>query len=235
MLAVKTMAGSRPYSLHEGTCSGDKFLEVFTRRNFYIVFILKQSSRGLVGTKMTFSDWFILILSRGHVAWTVHTRRQSHFLLFCRRDMSPQFKLVWIQGTCRGDKILSPRQDFFLKIDRSHEWTCRGDMSRGHVAGTCRGDMSPGHVPSCVPTLKSNKKRITVLELLYSSRRIIFLWYISYLPSGRCVYRPRTSVNVRTKAAGPHGLHSRPRAKIFSIFTDRPWPVNNIIFSLRFP
>ena len=55
--------------------------------------------------------------------------------------MSPQFKLIWIQGTCRGDKISSPQQEFSWKIERSHD-------------GICPRDMSLQHVPSCVPTLK---------------------------------------------------------------------------------
>ena len=47
--------------------------------------------------------------------------------LFCRCDMSPQFKLIWIQGTCRADKIPSPQQDFSWKSS---------DHMMGFVAGT---------------------------------------------------------------------------------------------------
>ena len=126
------------HCLHEGTCSGDKFLEVFTRRNL---------SQGL-------AKWPFLIglfwYCRGDMLHEQFTRGDKlHFLLFCRCNMSPEFKLVWIQGTCRGDKILSPRQDFFMKIDRSHE-------------GTCCGDLLPGHVPSCVPTF-------SLICILYTS------------------------------------------------------------------
>ena len=31
---------------------------------------------------------------------------------FCQRDMSHELKSSWIHATCRGDKILAPRQDF---------------------------------------------------------------------------------------------------------------------------
>ena len=68
--------------------------------------------------------WFRFLIglfsevSREHVAWTV-TRGDlacnRGVTLFCCRDMSPQFKLTWIQGTCRGDKISSPQQDFSWK------------------------------------------------------------------------------------------------------------------------
>ena len=58
--------------------------------------------------------------------------------LFCRRDMSPQFKLIWIQGTCRGDKISSPQQDFSWK-------------SSVHTMGFVAGTKSPRHVPATCP------------------------------------------------------------------------------------
>ena len=110
------------HCLHEGTCSGDKFLEVFTRRNL---------SQGL-------AKWPFLIglfwYCRGDMLHEQFTRDDNR--IFCCFVAA-----VWIQGTCRGDKILSPRQYFFMKIDRSHEETCRGDLSRGHV-------------PSCVPTFR---------------------------------------------------------------------------------
>ena len=54
--------------------------------------------------------------------------------LFCRRDMSPQFKLIWIQRTCRGDKISSPQQDFSWKSSVH---------TMGFVPATCPCNMSP--------------------------------------------------------------------------------------------
>ena len=58
--------------------------------------------------------------------------------LFCRRDMSPEFKLIWIQGKCRGDKISSPQQVFSWK-------------SSVHTMGFVAGTKSPRHVPATCP------------------------------------------------------------------------------------
>ena len=60
-------------------------------------------------------------------------------MLFCRRDMSPQFKLIWIQGTCRADHISSPEQDFSWKLSV-------------HTMGFVAGTLTLQHVLSCVPT-----------------------------------------------------------------------------------
>ena len=120
------------HCLHEGTCSGDTFLEVFTRRNLsqdlakwpFLIGLFcycrgdmlhEQFTRGdnrifccfVAATCPLNSNWFEF---RGHVAATK----------FCPRDKIFSWKLIV--------------------------------HTRGHVAGTCRGDMSPRHVPSCVPT-----------------------------------------------------------------------------------
>ena len=65
--------------------------------------------------------------------------------LFCRRDMSSQFKLIWIQGTCRGDKISSPQQDFSWK-------------SSVHTMGFVAGTKSPRHVPATCPLVWADLK-----------------------------------------------------------------------------
>ena len=94
---------------------------------------------------------------------------------FCPRNMSPEFRSVWIEGTCRGDKITlhpsymqgrlvwtvhatCPETLIFLRQDPLCKrfkkpipatcpfvWTVHEILSR---------DMSLQHVPLCVPTLK---------------------------------------------------------------------------------
>jgi len=56
--------------------------------------------------------------------------RQGCLRLFCRCDMSHEFKPVWIRATDRSDKRLSQRRWF------SH--VTRGDLSRRRVAAICR-------------------------------------------------------------------------------------------------
>ena len=78
---------------HEGSCCGDRFLEVFARR------VLSQGH-----VVISFSDWFIawfiglLVKCRGDISHEQFTRGDLAFnrgvTLFCRRDMSPQCKLI---------------------------------------------------------------------------------------------------------------------------------------------
>ena len=68
------------------------------------------------------------------VVWTAAAT--SRLLLFCRCDMSHEFKPVnvWIRATDRSDKILLQRRWF------SH--VTRGDLLQQPVAATCRSDLS---------------------------------------------------------------------------------------------
>ena len=89
----------------EGACCGDRFLEVFTRR------VLSQGH-----IVISCSEWFIFLKCRWDMLHEHFTRGDLAcnrvVTLFCRRDMSPQFKMISILGTCRADKISSPQQDF---------------------------------------------------------------------------------------------------------------------------
>ena len=58
--------------------------------------------------------------------------------------MSPQFKMIWILGTCRTQ--FRPRS----KIFHENRAFTRRDLSRGQSLR----DMTLQHVPSCVPTFK---------------------------------------------------------------------------------
>ena len=90
-------------------------------------------------------SWFRFLLvyfpkCRGDMSHEQFTRGDLAFnravTLFCRRDTSPQFKLIWIQGTCRGEKISGTR--FFMK-------------SSVHTMGFVAGTKSPRHVPATCP------------------------------------------------------------------------------------
>ena len=87
-----------------GACCGDRFLEVFTRR------VLSQGH-----IVISFSEWFIFLKCCGEMSHEHFTQGDlacnRGVTLFCRRDMSPQFKMIPILGECRADKISSPQQD----------------------------------------------------------------------------------------------------------------------------
>ena len=86
----------------------------------------------------------------------VHTLRQGCLRLFCRCDMSHEFKPVWIRATDRSDKILSQRQWF------SHD-------TRRFVTATCRGGVSQRFVASFVSAF--NNDRATTTRHNYSKWR----------------------------------------------------------------
>ena len=72
---------------HEGACGGDRFLEVFARR------VLLQGHMVI-----SFSDWLIFLKCHRDMLHEQFTRGDlvcnQGVTLFCRRDMSPQFKLI---------------------------------------------------------------------------------------------------------------------------------------------
>ena len=108
-------------------------------------------TEGLVaGTCRDFVFWLVYFPKcRGDMSHEQFTRGDLAFnrgvTLFCRRDMSPQFKLIWIQGTCRGDKISSLRQDFLWK-------------SSVHTMGFVAGTKSPRPVPATCPLVWADLK-----------------------------------------------------------------------------
>ena len=115
---------------HEGTCCRD-----MSRGRISCA----VHTEGLVaGTCRDFVFWLVYFPKcRGDMSHEQFTRGDLAFnrgvTLFCRRDMSPQFKLIWIQGTCRGDKISSLRQDFLWK-------------SSVHTMGFVAGTKSPRRI-----------------------------------------------------------------------------------------
>ena len=66
----------------EGACCGDRFLEVFTRR------VLSQGHVVICFLIGSFSEVSHEQFTRGDLAFN------RGVTLFCRRDMSPQFKLI---------------------------------------------------------------------------------------------------------------------------------------------
>ena len=126
---------------HEGACCGDWFLEVFTRRVLsqgHVVISFSDCRADMLHEKFTRGD---LACNRG-------------VTLFCRRDMSPQFKLIWIQGTCRADKISSPQQDFSWKLS-VHTMTLQ-------------------HVPSCVPTFRIERVKHSSIPARITNMNVNF-------------------------------------------------------------
>ena len=53
-----------------------------------------------------------------------------------RRDLSQEFKLVWIRGTSRRDQSWSLWLDFEAKMASSHDGTCPRDLLQGLVVCT---------------------------------------------------------------------------------------------------
>ena len=128
-----------------GTCRGEEFHSLFTRRGMLRGWVSwSVHTEGLVaGTCRDFVFWLVYFPKcRGDMSHEPFTRGDLAFnggvTLFCRRDMYPQFKLIWIQGTCRGDKISFPQQDFSWK-------------SSVHTMGFVAGTKSPWHVPATCP------------------------------------------------------------------------------------
>ena len=77
---------------------------------------------------------------------------------FCPRDMSPEFRSVWIEGTCRVDKT--------TKHARSPRLNCSCNMSPGHLRKitnqktsfqfqkALHWNLSLQHTPSCEQRMK---------------------------------------------------------------------------------
>ena len=117
---------------------------------------------------------------QGHVAGTLSPRQipsceRSIFIKnvvartkFCPRDMSPEFKSVWIEGTCRGDKTtLQPGKrkvalcELFMrhvpvtlrKINQSENEITTCPCDKTLRVNTSR-NLSPQHAPSCEQRMK---------------------------------------------------------------------------------
>ena len=86
-----------------GTCRGEEFHALFTRR-------------GMLRGRVSWRCWFIFLKCRGDMLHEQFTRGDRRVPLFNRCHMFPQFKLIWIQGTGRADKMSSPQQDFSWKL-----------------------------------------------------------------------------------------------------------------------
>ena len=84
---------------------------------------------------------------------------------FCPRDMSPEFKSVWIEGTCRGDKTTFERKvascELFMrhvpatlrKINQSENEITTSPCDKTLRVNTSR-NLSPQHAPSCEQRMK---------------------------------------------------------------------------------
>ena len=102
---------------------------------------------------------------------------------FCPRDMSPEFKSVWIEGTCRGDKTtLHPgytqgRLNFQLRHRQCGHSSqlINGAVSR-HLSG--RGDLCRNMLPIRFPTW--NEVRLCCLSELLTN-------FVVILTQGRLV------------------------------------------------
>ena len=73
----------------------------------------------------------------------VHTLRQGCLRLFCRCDMSHEFKPVWIRASDRSDKILS-QQQWFSHVTRGElggEEKGKGKKTSARSAWLARGVM----------------------------------------------------------------------------------------------
>ena len=77
-------------------------------------------STEIKGSKWRFPIGSSFILLQGQV-WTVRTRRRWKIALVCPRDLTHEFKQVWIRASGRGEKIWSPRQRFLVIFSMSHE------------------------------------------------------------------------------------------------------------------
>ena len=77
---------------------------------------------------------------------------------FCPREMSPEFRSVWIKGTCRGDKTTeharAPRVNCSCNMSPRHFRKINQSEDVIQASKTPSRNLSPQHAPSCEQRMK---------------------------------------------------------------------------------
>ena len=149
--------------------------------------------------------------------------------LFCRCDISHEFKPVWIRGTDHSDKICPSDNDFHM----SHEaiccsnWTCRGDVSRRFVASCVSAFRSlRSFRESCLQKVLLQQRETAIFCIfernkreLYDGQFFKFLFLILTL-SYICCLRYFWQYSVQTNWMNLNSREIR-RSKIMLLFNRR--------------
>ena len=122
--------------------------------------------------EFTRSDW-----SQGLIPRTVRTKRFEGWI--SRRDLSQNFKLVWIRRTSRRDQSWSLRLDFEAKMASSHDGTGPHDLLQGLVAGTSPFVHSDLKASNDLLISKVCDFRGFSIHLSYSTILLCFLCFLS--------------------------------------------------------